>query len=34
MSGAESSIKDLDNGVGGRGGLDFNRGGMAKKRKK
>ena len=34
MSGAESSIKDLDKGVGGRGGLDFNRGGMSKKRKK
>jgi len=33
MSGATAkNIKDIDEGVGGRGGLDFNRGGMPRKR--
>ena len=33
MSGATTkNIKDIDEGVGGRGGLDFNRGGMPRKR--
>ena len=32
MQGAtERNVKDIDEGVGGRGGLDFRKGGMAKK---
>ena len=35
MQGAtERNVKDIDEGVGGRGGLDFNKGGAAKKKKK
>ena len=35
MQGAtERNVKDIDEGVGGRGGLDFNKGGDAKKKKK
>ena len=35
MEGAtERNVKDIDEGVGGRGGLDFNKGGAAKKKKK
>ena len=35
MSGATNrNIKDIDGGVGGRGGLDFNRGGMPKRKTK
>ena len=32
MSGSTNTNKNVDNGVGGRGGLDFNRGGMATKK--
>ena len=35
MSGATNrNIKDIDEGVGGRGGLDFNRGGTPKRKTK